>query len=30
MNVFFDERKKIVPTFIKNALKGYEKDKSLV
>ena len=30
MNVFFEERKKIVPTFIANALKGYEKDKSLV
>lgn len=30
MVVFFEERKKIVPTFIANALKGYEKDKRLV
>ena len=29
MSVFFEQRKKIVPTFISNALKGYEKDKSL-
>jgi len=30
MAIFFEQRKKIVPTFIANALKGYEKDKSLV
>ncbi|MCX6280423.1 MAG: TetR/AcrR family transcriptional regulator [Bacteroidetes bacterium] len=30
MDVFFEQRKKIVPTFIENALKGYEKDKSLL
>ncbi|MCX6284279.1 MAG: TetR/AcrR family transcriptional regulator [Bacteroidetes bacterium] len=30
METFFEQRKKIVPTFIENALKGYEKDKSLV
>ncbi len=27
---FYDTRKKIVPTFIANALKAYEKDKNLV
>jgi TetR/AcrR family transcriptional regulator len=26
MQVFFEQRKKIVPTFISNALKGYEKN----
>ena len=30
MAVFFEERKKIVPIFIANALKGYEKDKGFV
>ncbi|MCX6288013.1 MAG: TetR/AcrR family transcriptional regulator [Bacteroidetes bacterium] len=30
MEVFFEQRKIIVPTFIENALNGYEKDKSLV
>jgi len=30
MDLFYEQRKKIVPTFIANALKGYEKDKSLV
>ncbi|MCK9422253.1 MAG: TetR/AcrR family transcriptional regulator [Bacteroidales bacterium] len=29
MVVFFEQRKTIVPTFISNALKGYEKNKSL-
>ncbi|MCK9219527.1 MAG: TetR family transcriptional regulator [Bacteroidales bacterium] len=29
MAVFYEERKKIVPVFIENALKGYEKDKKL-
>ena len=27
MALFFEERKKLVPTFIENALKGYEKNK---
>jgi AcrR family transcriptional regulator len=30
MAAFFEQRKKIVPIFIANALKGYEKDKSFV
>ena len=30
MNLFFEERKKIVPIFIAQALKGYEKDNNLV
>lgn len=30
MALFFEERKKIVPIFIENALKGYEKNKTLV
>jgi len=30
MAEFLEQRKKIVPTFIENALKGYEKDKSFV
>ena len=30
MEVFFEQRKQIVPTFISNALKGYGKDKILV
>jgi AcrR family transcriptional regulator len=30
MSVFLEERKKIVPTFIANALRGYEKDKSFI
>ena len=30
MNIFYDQRKKIVPTFIANALNGYEKNKNLV
>ncbi len=30
MGIFLEQRKKIVPTFIANALKGYEKDKSFI
>ncbi|MEI7491448.1 MAG: TetR/AcrR family transcriptional regulator [Bacteroidota bacterium] len=30
METFYEQRKKIVPIFIENALKGYEKEKSLV
>lgn len=30
MSIFYEQRKKIVPTFIENALKGYEKDRTLV
>jgi len=30
MTLFLEQRKKIVPIFIANALNGYEKDKSLV
>ena len=30
MSIFYDQRKKIVPIFIENALKGYEKDRTLV
>ncbi|MEI8004771.1 MAG: TetR/AcrR family transcriptional regulator [Bacteroidota bacterium] len=30
MGVFYEQRKKIVPTFIENALKGYETDRTLV
>jgi hypothetical protein len=29
MELFFEQRKQIVPKFILNALKGYENDKTL-